>query len=111
MQSGSSVWRISLTGRDTNGAFNPIFSAATFIFYQKGVKMHFALRTLNLLSNFNELLIDFLRDVEVFEKLKDAAERGQSAIEAAVRGEARMVNLAKWWYLMKLAELGKGSPR
>ena len=40
------------------------------------------------------------------EKLRDEIKKGKSNFEALVKKEALLLDIAKWWYLIRLGELG-----
>ena len=46
------------------------------------------------------------RDVSVFERLQEEIKNGRSNFEELVKQEAVLLDVAKWWYLIRLGELG-----
>ena len=51
--------------------------------------------------------MNLYRDIAVLERLREEIKKGKSNFEALVKKEARLLDIAKWWYLIRLAELGK----
>ena len=46
------------------------------------------------------------RDIAVLERLQEEIKKGKSNFEALVKEEALLLDIAKWWYLIRLGELG-----
>ena len=40
------------------------------------------------------------------ERLREEIKKGKSNFEALVKEEALLLDIAKWWYLIRLGELG-----
>ena len=51
--------------------------------------------------------MNLYRDIAVLERLREEIKKGNSNFEALVKKEARLLDIAKWWYLIRLGELGK----
>ena len=50
--------------------------------------------------------MNLYRDIAVLERLREEIKKGKSNFEALVKKEARLLDIAKWWYLIRLGELG-----
>ena len=46
------------------------------------------------------------RDIDVMERLQEVIKKGESEFEALVKQEGLLLDIAKWWYLIRVGELG-----